>query len=266
MTQPAGSAGAARPIVAANWKMNGLRREGRDLARGLASRKQAGGDLACDIIVCPPAALLADLRDILFDAGIALGGQDCHGEEKGSHTGDISARMLVDCGCGYVILGHSERRADHGETSGTVALKVRAALAAGLRVILCVGESAADRDAGDANDVVADQLRESMPEQAAMAAMATNGSIVIAYEPVWAIGTGRIPTAAQISDMHRHIREIFEAQKSGGVNGLRVLYGGSVKAENAGEILSIAGVDGALVGGASLSAADFWPICAHYAA
>jgi triosephosphate isomerase len=132
-----------------------------------------------------------------------------------------------------------------------------------LRVILCVGESAADRDAGGALDVVAGQLRESVPEQGAMAA---KGDIVIAYEPVWAIGTGRIPTAAQISDMHRHIREVFEAQKSGGAIGLRVLYGGSVKAENAGDILSIAGVDGALVGGASLSAAGFWPICAHYAA
>lgn len=258
MTQPVGSAAAARPIVAANWKMNGMRRDGRDLAQGLARLKLAGGELACDIIVCPPVTLLFELRDVLQAAAIALGGQDCHDAEKGAHTGDISARMLVDCGCHHVILGHSERRANHGETSETVARKAAAALEAGLNVILCVGESEADRDTGNTLDVVGDQLKISLPVQG------STKDIVIAYEPVWAIGTGRIPNAAQIGKMHRHIREIYKDTKSGDVNGLRVLYGGSVNAENASDILSIEGVDGALVGGASLSAEKFWGICAHY--
>jgi len=243
MTQPVGSAAAARPIVAANWKMNGMRRDGRDLAQGLARLKLAGGELACDIIVCPPVTLLFELRDVLQAAAIALGGQDCHDAEKGAHTGDISARM---------------RRANHGETSETVARKAAAALEAGLNVILCVGESEADRDTGNALDVVGDQLKISLPVQG------STKDIVIAYEPVWAIGTGRIPNAAQIGKMHRHIREIYKATKSGDVNGLRVLYGGSVNAENASDIFSIEGVDGALVGGASLSAEKFWGICAHY--
>ena len=144
MIQPLGGAGAARPIVAANWKMNGLRRDSRDLAKGLARLKKASGDLACDIIVCPPTTLLFELRDVFYDAEIALGGQDAHDQKKGAHTGDISSEMLVDSGCSYVILGHSERRADHGESSETVATKARAALAAGLKVIICVGESEAN--------------------------------------------------------------------------------------------------------------------------
>jgi len=258
MTQPSGSADAARPIVAANWKMNGLRRDGRDLVQGLARLKQSGGDLACDIIVCPPATLLFELRDVLHGAAIALGGQDAHDQEKGAHTGDISAEMLVDSGCSYVILGHSERRADHGESSETVAKKAQAALVVGLKAIICVGESEAERDTGQALDVVGAQLKNSLPEEG------NSSNIIVAYEPVWAIGTGRVPDAAQIGEMHRHIRQLFKALKSGDVSGLRVLYGGSVKAENAGDILPIEGVDGALVGGASLSAEKFWGICAHY--
>lgn len=258
MSETLGGADTARPIIAANWKMNGLRRDGRNLAHALARRKRAGGGLSCDIVVCPPLTLLFELRDVLADAAIALGGQDCHSGEKGAHTGDISAAMLADSGCRYVILGHSERRADHGETSETVALKASAALAAGLTVILCVGESEAERDAGKALEVVAGQLAKSLPEAGG------SGDIVVAYEPVWAIGTGRIPSAAEIGDMHRKIRESFNQAKSGGANGLRVLYGGSVKAENASEILSIEGVGGALVGGASLSAENFWDICAYF--
>ncbi|MBT5677207.1 MAG: triose-phosphate isomerase [Rhodospirillaceae bacterium] len=258
MTEPLGSAGAARPIVVANWKMNGLRRAGRDLAEGIARLKQAGGELACDVIVCPPVTLLFELHDTLAAAGIALGGQNSHAAEKGAHTGDISAPMLADSGCSHVILGHSERRANHGETSEAVGEKAAAALAAGLGVIICVGESEAERDAGDALDVVGDQVRKSLPEQGG------SGDIVIAYEPVWAIGTGRVPNAEQIGEMHRHIRDLFKQLKSGDVDGLRVLYGGSVNAENAADILSIEGVDGALVGGASLSAEKFWGICAHY--
>ena len=195
---------------------------------------------------------------MLHGAGIALGGQNSHTEEKGAHTGDISAAMLADSGCSYVILGHSERRADHGEASEAIARKASAALAVGLNIILCVGESEAERDAGNALDVVGDQLKQSLPEQGSAS------DIVIAYEPVWAIGTGRVPNAAQIGEMHHHILELFKQLKPGDVSGLRVLYGGSVKAENAGEILSIEGVGGALVGGASLSAENFLGICAHY--
>ena len=258
MIQPLGGAGAARPIVAANWKMNGLRRDSRDLAKGLARLKQASGDLACDIIVFPPTTLLFELRDVFYDAEIALGGQDAHDQKKGAHTGDISSEMLVDSGCSYVILGHSERRADHGESSETVATKARAALAAGLKVIICVGESEAERDAGQALDAVGAQLINSLPEEG------SSNDIVVAYEPVWAIGTGRIPDAAQIGEMHQHIRQLFKELKSGDMSGLRVLYGGSVKAENAGDILPIEGVDGALIGGASLSVKKFWEICVFY--
>ena len=245
-------------LVAANWKMNGLRRDSRDLARALAELKGGAGEVACDIVVCPPATLLFELRDVLQGAGVALGGQDCHGAEKGAHTGDISAEMLVDSGCGYVILGHSERRANHGETNEMVRDKISAALRAGLGAILCVGESEQERDAGRALEVVGEQLEKSLPAEG------DSGSIAIAYEPVWAIGTGRTPSMAEIGDMHGHIRKTYGAIKTSGESGLRVLYGGSVKAENAADILSIAGVDGALVGGASLSAESFWTICAQY--
>ena len=258
MSETLGGADTARPIIAANWKMNGLRRDGRNLAHALARRKRAGGGLSCDIVVCPPLTLLFELRDVLADAAIALGGQDCHAEVKGAHTGDISAELLTDCGCSYVILGHSERRADHGETNEIVRMKVVAALRAELRAILCVGESEDEREAGRALAVVGEQLRNSLPDSGG----GTN--IIIAYEPLWAIGTGRIPSAIEIGEMHQHIRDLFGELKTGGKSGVRVLYGGSVKAENAGEILSIAGVDGALVGGASLSAETFWNICAHY--
>ena len=258
MSQASGGAAASRPVVAANWKMNGLRRDGRDLGHALAGLKRAAGETACDIVVCPPTALLFELRDALQGAGIALGGQDCHAEEKGAHTGDISAELLADCGCSYVILGHSERRADHGETNEIVRMKVAAALRAELRAILCVGESEEEREAGRALAVVGEQLSKSLPDSGGSA------NIIIAYEPVWAIGTGRIPSAVEIGEMHQHIRDLFGELKTGGKSGVRVLYGGSVKAENADEILSIAGVDGALVGGASLSAKNFWNICAHY--
>lgn len=179
-------------------------------------------------------------------------------EEKGAHTGDTSAELLADCGCNYVILGHSERRADHGETNEIVRMKVVAALRAELRAILCVGESEDEREAGRALEVVGEQLRNSLPDSGG------SNNIIIAYEPLWAIGTGRIPSAIEIGEMHQHIRDLFGELKTGGKSGVRVLYGGSVKAENAGEILSIVGVDGALVGGASLSAETFWNICAHY--
>ena len=258
MSQPLGGAVAARPMVVANWKMNSLRRDGRDLVNAFAKLKRGAGELACDVIICPPATLLFELRDVLQDAGVKLGGQDCHGAPKGAHTGDISAEMLVDSGCGYVILGHSERRADHGDTNELVRCKVSAAIHAGLKIILCVGESEKERDSGRALGVVGEQLKKSL-------SIEVNGAAVaIAYEPVWAIGTGRTPSIAEIRDMHAHIRKTYEDIKTVGGNGLRVLYGGSVKDKNAADILSIAGVDGALVGGASLSAESFWSICAHY--
>jgi len=212
----------------------------------------------CDIIVCPPATLLLELRDVLQGSGVELGGQNCHRAVKGAHTGDISAEMLADCGCAYVILGHSERRADHGETSELVRDKVSAALLAGLQIILCVGESEQERDDGGALRVVSEQLESSLSHEA------NSASVAIAYEPVWAIGTGRTPSLAEIKDMHAHIRKTYKEIKTGGANGLRVLYGGSVKTKNAADILAIEGVDGALVGGASLLAEDFWTICAHY--
>jgi len=258
MSQPMSGAAAARPMVVANWKMNGLRRSGRDLVHKISGLKRDGGEVACDIVVCPPAALLFELRDALQSAGIELGGQDCHWAKKGAHTGEISAEMLADCGCEYVILGHSERRGDQRETNKLVRDKVSAARSAGLQVILCVGESEQERDAGRALEIVAKQLEKSLPVEA------EGAPVAIAYEPVWAIGTGRTPSILEIGIMHDHIRKTYKALKTGSENGLLVLYGGSVKAENAGDILSIEGVDGALVGGASLSAESFWAICAQY--
>jgi len=258
MSQPLGGSAAVRPMVVANWKMNGLRRDSRDFVHAFAKLKRGAGGVNCDIIVCPPATLLLELRDVLQGSGVELGGQNCHRAVKGAHTGDISAEMLADCGCAYVILGHSERRADHGETSELVRDKVSAALLAGLQIILCVGESEQERDDGGALRVVSEQLESSLSHEA------NSASVAIAYEPVWAIGTGRTPSLAEIKDMHAHIRKTYKEIKTGGANGLRVLYGGSVKTKNAADILAIEGVDGALVGGASLLAEEFWAICAHY--
>lgn len=243
-----------RPLVVANWKMNGLRRDGIDLARDLAAHAKAVRP-ACDVGVCPPATLLMAVRDALDGSGIMLGAQDCHRAENGAHTGDISAPMLSDVGCELAIVGHSERRASHNETDAQVAEKAAAALAAGLEAVICVGESAEDRDAGRAVAVVQAQIAASVP------AIATAIDTVIAYEPIWAIGTGRTPTLDDIAEIHGAIRAIAAKQISGGIDGLRVLYGGSVKASNAAEILSTEGVNGALVGGASLNADDFWAIC-----
>ena len=252
MSQASGSAAASCPVVAANWKMNGLRRDGRDLGRALAGLKRAAGETACDIVVCPPAALLFELRDALQGAGIALGGQDCHAEEKGAHTGDISAELLADCGCSYVILGHSERRVDHGETNEIVRMKVAAALRAGLRAILCVGESEDEREAGRALAVVGEQLSKSLPDGGG------SGNIIVAYEPVWAIGTGRTATPAQAEAVHQSIRgQLAKLFNTDAAETVRLLYGGSVKPDNASALFAGADVDGALVGGASLKADSF---------
>jgi triosephosphate isomerase len=235
-------------LVAGNWKMNGLRQDGSALARDLVRRTVAQPP-PCDLLVCPPAPLLPEIAGILAGSGIALGGQDCHPAAKGAHTGDVSAEMLADAGCSYVILGHSERRRDHGESDALVRAKIAAAWRAGLTAILCVGETRQQREAGDAAAVVAAQLAGSIPEGA------DPDRLVVAYEPVWAIGTGLTPTLDDIARMHADIRARLPAS-------VRILYGGSVNPGNAAEILALAEVDGALVGGASLDAGQFCAIAA----
>lgn len=240
-----------RPLVAGNWKMNGL-------GAALAEIDAVAEDVArnppeADVLICPPATLLA--RAAVRAAGrIKLGGQDCRAEMSGAFTGDLSAEMLKDAGADYVIVGHSERRQYHGETDGEVKAKVQAAWRAGLTAIICVGETEPERNAGRAQSVVADQLRGSIPEGAASSRAA------IAYEPVWAIGSGRTPSGDQIAEMHTHIRSVLIRSLGPAARELRVLYGGSVKPANAAEILALPEVGGALVGGASLKAAEFCAI------
>ena len=243
-----------RPLFVANWKMNGLHADGLVRASALAGHA-AGGDCGGDIVVCPPATLLFALRAVFAGSRIELGGQDCHATPEGAHTGDVSAPMLADAGCAYVIVGHSERRAGHGEADETVAGKAAAAHAAGLAAIVCVGESAVDRDDGRALAVIGRQVERSLPDGS------TTENTAIAYEPVWAIGTGRTPALADIEAAHAEVRAGWERRFSGSGAALRVLYGGSVTARNAGEIMAAPGVDGVLVGGASLSADTFWQIC-----
>ena len=243
-----------RPLFVANWKMNGLHADGLARASALAGHA-ASSDCGGDIVVCPPATLLFALRAVFAGSQIELGGQDCHATPEGAHTGDVSAPMLADAGCAYVIVGHSERRAGHGEADETVAGKAAAAHAAGLATIVCVGESAVDRDDGRALAVIGRQVERSLPDGS------TTDNTAIAYEPVWAIGTGRTPAHADIEAAHAEVRAGWERRFSGSGAALRVLYGGSVTARNAGEIMAAPGVDGVLVGGASLSADTFWQIC-----
>ncbi|MGH1369007.1 MAG: triose-phosphate isomerase [Maritimibacter sp.] len=235
-----------RKLAAGNWKMNGLGAsllEAETLAR---SHPQS----PIDILLCPPATLLAELSNL--EGAVQSGGQDCHAAQSGAHTGDISAQMLADAGAGYVILGHSERRADHGESDLDVRNKANAALDAGLKTIICVGETLAERDAANTLDIIGGQLAGSIPDGV------TGETLVVAYEPIWAIGTGKIPTLDQIGEVHDFIRLRLEKRFGAGVGrSTRLLYGGSVKPSNAGEIFAVSNVDGALVGGASLKAADF---------
>jgi triosephosphate isomerase len=235
-----------KKLIAGNWKMNGLRDDGLALARDIGARARAHPP-DCDVLVCPPATLIATVAWALQGSAIAVGGQDCHALDKGACTGDVSAEMLKDAGCSYVILGHSERRQGCGETDASVNAKVRAAWRAELGAIVCVGETRAEREAGVAASVVTAQLAGSVPEGA------DSGRLVIAYEPVWAIGTGLTPTLTDITEIHQAIRAAIPP-------GTRILYGGSVNPRNASEILALPGVDGALVGGASLKAEDFWAI------
>jgi triosephosphate isomerase len=244
-----------KQLVAGNWKMNGRRADAIALARALAGHATAPH--ACDLIVCPPATLIIPVGEALAGSGIALGGQDCHAVPAGAYTGSISAEMLRDAGCSYVIVGHSERRHGCGENDGDVRAKTLAAWRAGLVAILCVGETRAEREAGRAVEIVSGQLAGSVPDGSEHPNGSENGAaadkLVIAYEPVWAIGTGLTPTIADIAQIHAAIRKNIPA-------GTRILYGGSVNPKNAAEILALPEVDGALVGGASLQADDFWAI------
>jgi triosephosphate isomerase (TIM) len=251
------AANGPKALVAGNWKMNGtmaMLKEPRLLAAMLKDVK-----LKCDVMVCPPAILTRRVKGIVKGSKIKVGGQDCHWDASGAHTGDVSADMLKEAGCSAVIVGHSERRTNHGETDAVVAKKAKGAMRAGLTAIVCIGETLDERKGGKTLDVVSRQLKGSIPEGA------TAASMVIAYEPVWAIGTGLTPTTAEVAEVHAHIRA--ELAKIAGEEGakVRILYGGSVKPSNAVELMSVANVNGALVGGASLKAADFIGIIKAYA-
>ncbi len=241
---------ARRPLIAGNWKMNLLRADAVALATALRDGAAAAKG---EIVVCPVAVQITSVAQVLSNSAIGVGGQDCHADASGAHTGDVSAEMLADAGARWVIVGHSERRTDHGETDQQVRAKAAAGLRAGLTPIICVGETLAQRKAGETLDVLARQIAASVPQGAA--------NVVIAYAPVWAIGTGLTPTTAEIDAAHRHLRARLGAVVPDAQT-VRILYGGSVKPSNAAEILGIADVDGALVGGASLKAADFLPIVA----
>jgi triosephosphate isomerase len=241
-----------RKLAAGNWKMNG-QGAALDEVRALLA---AHPEPACEMVLCPPATLLARMADLARGSALAVGGQDCHPKVSGAHTGDIAAMMLVDAGATHVILGHSERRTDHGETDALVRAKAEAALLAGLVAVVCIGETEVQRDAGQTLAVIGRQLDGSIP------AGATAANLVIAYEPVWAIGTGRTPTLAEIAEVHSFLRVRLHGLVGAAADGVRILYGGSVKPSNATEIFAVPHVDGALVGGASLKAADFGAIVA----
>jgi triosephosphate isomerase len=246
-----------RPLVAGNWKMNGLTASLGEIEAIRGAVDQGAGGVA-EVLVCPPATLLARAASILNGGKLALGAQDCHPAPSGAFTGDISAEMIKDAGGAYVIVGHSERRAGHGETDALVRAKAEAALRAGLIPIVCVGETNSERRAGRAVEVVSRQLRESLPP-------AERPDTVVAYEPVWAIGTGIVPTAAHVAKTHAAIRELLGELFGEAGGRMRILYGGSVKASNARELSRLHNVDGALVGGASLKATDFLGIASCYA-
>jgi triosephosphate isomerase (TIM) len=244
-----------RSLVAGNWKMNGLRADARDRARALFAK--AGAGLQCDVLICPPATLIETLTAEIGDCGIAIGGQDCHAEDAGAFTGDVAAPMLADLGCSHVIVGHSERRRDHDENNAMVAAKANTAHKAGLVAIICLGESADERAAGNARDVVSSQLKGSVP------AGSTATNTVVAYEPVWAIGTGNTATPDDVAEIHHLLRTELQAMLGETGSSVRLLYGGSVNAGNAAELLNVPDVNGALVGGASLKPNDFWTIVEH---
>ncbi|MFO1090210.1 MAG: triose-phosphate isomerase [Hyphomicrobiales bacterium] len=246
-----------RALIAGNWKMNGLSAQLKEVR--LLAQMLKGVTLRCDVMVCPPFTLLKQVSTVLGKADIAVGGQDCHTEASGAFTGDVSAEMVKDTGATAVIVGHSERRTLHGETNAMVKAKAEAARKAGLTVIVCLGETLDQRKAGDTLKVVSEQLQGSLPDAPLPA------DVVVAYEPVWAIGTGLTPTVEEVGEVHRHLRaELGRIAGANRAKGIRILYGGSVKPSNAVELMAAPDVDGALVGGASLKASDFLGIIKTY--
>jgi triosephosphate isomerase len=244
-----------RLLIAGNWKMNCKIDDGITLAHAVADKLKAAGDISFDMLVCPPYTLIGAVAGAASGSPLSVGAQDCHSEERGAHTGDISAAMLRDAGCSFVIVGHSERRAEHGETDVLVRSKAKVANSVGLNAVICIGESEAERDAEKTLNVVKAQITGSVPDNA------TAKNTVIAYEPVWAIGTGRTPTNDEVQEVHAVIRSQL-ASKLGQdtADGIRLLYGGSMNAENAKKLLALPDVDGGLIGGASLKVDDFWTI------
>lgn len=245
------------PIVAGNWKMNGLKAS-RSEIEAIVAELTKGPEARAEAMICPPATLIAEFAGLAAGSALKIGAQDCHARESGAHTGDISAAMLADAGASSIIVGHSERRADHHETDGLVRAKAAAVLGMGLRAIICVGETEGQRKAGETLSVVAGQLRGSLPDGA------NAQNCVIAYEPVWAIGTGLTPTVEDVAEVHAMIRRELEGLVGNEADNMAILYGGSVKPGNAGELMGVDNVDGALVGGASLKAADFLGILSVY--
>ena len=246
---------AIRPLIAGNWKMNGLRASSAEFEAMLAGAP--GVAAKADLLVCPPATLIAAFAEKARGSNtIAIGAQDCHPRASGAHTGDLSAEMLADAGASAIIVGHSERRADHGESDALVRQKTEAVWRAGLTAIVCIGETQQQRDAGQALDICRGQLDLSLPDQARA------DNLVVAYEPVWAIGTGLTPTVGDVQQIHKFIRDFLIARFNGEGARTRILYGGSVKPSNAAELMAVENVNGALVGGASLKAADFLAIAA----
>jgi triosephosphate isomerase len=243
-----------RPLVAGNWKMNGLKAAMAEFDAMLAGAGAFAGK--ADLLVCPPATLVASFAEQAKGKGVTVGAQDCHPNASGAHTGDLSAEMLKDAGASAIIVGHSERRADHGEGDALVRQKAEAAWRAGVTAIVCIGETRAQRDAGQTLDICGAQLKGSLPDGA------TAVNLVVAYEPVWAIGTGLTPTTGDVEEVHRFIREKLRERFNAEGGRMRILYGGSVKPSNAKELMAVANVNGALVGGASLKAADFLAIAA----
>jgi triosephosphate isomerase len=250
------AASKRRPLVAGNWKMNGLGRSIAELDKVIAGAGPLAGK--SDLMVCPPATLVAAFAVKAHGSNVAIGGQDCHAEASGAFTGDIAAEMLADAGATAVIVGHSERRTYHKETDAEVRAKAQAAWRAKLCAIVCIGETRAEREGGRTLDVLGRQLAGSLPDGA------TAANLVVAYEPVWAIGTGLTPTATDVAEAHRFIRDKLGARYGATSDAIRILYGGSVKPANANELMGVANVDGALVGGASLKAEDFLGIAAAY--
>jgi len=243
---------AIRPLIAGNWKMNGLKSSMAEFEAMLSGASEVAEK--ADLLVCPPATLVSAFAEKARGRALMVGAQDCHPKPSGAHTGDLAAEMLADAGAGAIIVGHSERRADHGENDALVRQKAEAAWRAGLTAVVCVGETLEQRDAGQTLEICRGQLNGSLPD----AARAAN--LVVAYEPVWAIGTGLTPTVGDVEQIHSFIRGVLTVRFNDEGKGIRILYGGSVKPSNAAELMAVANVNGALIGGASLKASDFLAI------